>query len=200
MTETINRFFKGNEMVSSKLEDQEDLFSNFINGEDRFFMLNAVNYLSSEAMDDDDSDLKKEYQLANERVNKLSQIMLDLGLTEITSKEYKTAEKDFKESKQKTFLDNFTPEEKYVYNRIKEFINECDFESSSQKSFLNTLRNTILKSEEISIYTLEEQAMKSKKNIDELFDVGQQSFICEFAEKVQSEVKENFTNKTKLKM
>lgn len=200
MTETINRFFKGDEKVSSKLEFQEDLYANFINGEEKYYMLNAVNYLSSEAINDDDSDLKQEYKIANDRVNNLSMILIDLGLTEISAKDYKNAEKDFKDIKQKSFLDNFSPEEKYVYNKIKEFINESDFELSSQKSFLNALRNTILKGEEITAYTLEEQAIKSKKNIDELFDVGQQSLICEFTLKIQTGLKEEFGKKNKMKM
>lgn len=198
MTDTVSRFFKGNESQAKTISDQHDIQSMFdMNGE-YYYMLNSISFVSSQELDDED--LEDEYYSANEKVNKISKFLLDIGLGEISSKDYKAAEKDFKDSKNKTFLSNFSPEEKFVYDEIKKFINNSDFELGSQKSFVTSLRSLILKDDEVSMYSIDDFAQRTKKNLDDIFDVGQQSLISDFAAELQKRVKEEFKPKQKMKI
>lgn len=198
MTNTINRFFEATEDQGNILEKQHAIFPSMQDNVTHYYALNAMHYVSSQILDDED--LQDEYLEANDKVNKLSEFLLNIGLTEISSKEYKDIEKKLKETKQKPFLDNFSPEEKFVYNETKKYIEDYDFESSSQKSFLTSLRNLIVSDELITMYTIDEHAQKGKKDLDNIFDIGQQAMIAEFASDLQHRLKQQFKVKSKIKM
>lgn len=198
MTDTVSRFFRGNESQADMISNQHDIQASFdINGQ-HHYVLNSISFVSSEQLDDEE--LEEEYYRANDKVNKLSKFLLDIGLEEISFKDYKAGEKDFKDSKNKSFLSNFTPEEKFVYDEIKQFINNSDFELGSQKSFVTSLRTLILKEDTISMYSIDDFAQRSKKNLDDIFDVGQQSLISDFATELQKKVQEEFKPKQKMKI
>lgn len=198
MKDTLTRYFSGNNEQAIILEKQQNITENFNFNNNSFYVLNAMHFVSPQILDDDDLD--EEYADANNKVNKIAQFFLQNGLNEISSKEYKENEKQFKENKQKPFLDSFSAEERFVYDKIKTFINEFDFEVTNQKSFLTSLRSVIIKDEPISVYSLEAQAERTKKNLDDIFDVGQQSLIVDFATKLQQEVKNNKNIKQKMKI
>lgn len=198
MKDTPTRYFTGNSEQAAILEKKQDISENFSINSKSYYSLNAMHFVSTNILDDDD--LEEEYTDANNKADKIATFFLQTGLIEITSKEYKENEKNFKDIKQKPFLENFTHEERFVYEKIKTFINDFDFEATNQKSFLTSLRSVILKEDPISVYTLEFQAERTKKNLDDIFDVGQQSLIVDFASKLQEEVKSNKNVKQKMKI
>lgn len=199
MADTTNKFFQASEKQAELLDRQQDITSNFIVGGKAYYVLDSVNFVSSKVMEDDDGDLDKEYAKAKDKVQKIANVLLGAGVVEITAKEYKTAEKVYKESLQKTFLDNFTAEERFAYDKTKEFINSYGFETGSQKSFLTSLRPLIVNQQEVTVYTLDEIAQKGKKELDNIFDVGQQEMVVDFVTDLQAQVK-NFAAKRKMKI
>jgi DNA-binding transcriptional regulator YhcF (GntR family) len=166
-------------------------------------MINATQFVSDNAddIDNEEENISKSEELEiKNKVNHMAQFFMTNGLAEIALKEYKTAEKTYKENKQKGFLENFSAEELFVYNQTKEFINNYGFETGSQKSFLTALRNLILGEEIITSLTLDDYAHRTKKDLDKIFDVGQQGMVSDFAQELQKKVKEQFANKKKMKI
>lgn len=162
-----------------------------------FYIVKQINLLSPKVLEDDDADMQAEYKRVEQQMAKITQALLSMGLTVISLSDYKIAENKVKEGKNNSFLDNLTENERVVYEKTRNFITEYDIRNPSQKHFITSLRSKIAQGENINEEALNQYATKMNKNLDDLFDFGQQSAICDFIAVLQTELEKNKPTKKK---
>lgn len=180
MSEEITKFFKANIENVKELNLPRELVLSFSDDDYNYYFIKADSYIPSHILEDE-GDLEIEYEKVLPKLQGAVLELQRLGFEVLTFEEFKGAEKVIKENKQNSFVANFSEEEKFVYNKIKNFIEEYDITSPAQKQFLISLRKDILKNDEISDLYLEEKAEKMNKNLEDIFDLGIQSLITDFA-------------------
>lgn len=182
MTSIDQKFFEtndGNVILNLK---KQGVNENFINESKSFYTISSIKFVKAENLDEPSEDQDWEINDDNEEkeLKKLADMYTKYGLIEITHEEYKRNEKIAKENNEKPYLSNFSIEEKFIYNKTKEFIDEYDLKTTEQISFLMSLRKLVVEKEDFSMFLLDDIASRKNKNIDDIFTSGHQSMIVDY--------------------
>lgn len=162
----------------------------FNNGVSMFYNIDQASLIPSHVMEDEDSNLDQEYEKALIKMEQITESLLKKGFSRITFDSYKKAEQDLKNTQQSNFLNAFSPVEKIVYEKTKEFSEEYGLTNASQRNLLSSLRSAIIRGDKINELYLEMYAQDNKKDINRIFDIGVQSLVCNFICELQEKILE----------
>jgi hypothetical protein len=158
------------------------------------------NELDIEEDNESNLELESELKVVKQKMEILAQSLVKNGYILISSEEYKNEEQKVKDDKKKYLTKDLSPQEKFVYEKTKEFLEEYDIIKPPQKQFMVSLRPCIANGTLISELYLEMHAEDLKKDINKIFTYGEQSAICYFAKKVQLELEDFIGNNKQLKL
>lgn len=156
--------------------------------EKMYFIMNQVSLLSSKVLEDDDADLEEEYKRVSSQMRNTSKSLELIGFKSISLIDYKSAEQEMKTSKQNNFMSGFSDTEKIVYDETRNFMKEYDITLPVQRHFLSSLRTVISQGDFINELYLEVHAQNSKKDLEDIFDSGMQSVVCDFISELQKKL------------
>lgn len=182
-------YFKTQANVENK-DMPHGVLLNFTINNMSFYSIKQIDFISKNMLEDEDIDLKNALKDALVKMEKISASLTSKGFESVSYIDYKIAEKEMQSSQQNSFVNNLSMEEKYVYNKTKEFADEYDLSLPGQKQFLSSLRNLIVKGDNINELYLEEHGLKFKKDVNKIFDCGVQGMICDFIVKTQQELQD----------
>lgn len=191
------RYFKIPSNVNNPIP--KELKIGFDNGTDIYYSLSQTSFISSEVLEDDEADLSEELKVATYKFEQLTQSLLNEGFSAIVLEEYKSAEKIMKENQRSNFINNFTPEEKFVLTKTKEFLEENDISVPTHRQFITSLRPFIIEGDNINEKYLEVHAKKMNKDLKKIMDIYLIEVVCNFAAQTQTELLEEFAPKKKRK-
>lgn len=169
---------------------------NFILNNNYYYLVPLINEINPENEDDSDElEINTLETDENYQENKIIEFFKVNKIKEITQEDFKTAEKE-SNIKNKDFINKFTQEEKFIFEKTQDLIENMDFKKHNQINFLNALRKEIVNNkEDFNTYLLEDIAAKKNKEINSIFDTGQQEIICDYFNEVKKSL-----NKKQIKL